>query len=59
MMQNQAQAAQPEAIKTVRIQTSAYGVSRGMIYGTTRTTMNLIWYGDFTATAIPSQSGSK
>lgn len=53
------QGSQPEQIKAVRIQTSTYGVARTLIYGTNRTTMNLIWYGDFTATPIPAQSGGK
>ncbi len=53
------QAAQPTAIKGVRLQTSTYGIGRGMIYGTSRVTVNLIWYGDFVAAPIPAQSAGK
>lgn len=59
MMGGSPQAAQPVAIKSVRLQTSSYGVARPMIYGTTRATMNLIWYGDFVAEPVPAQSGGK
>jgi len=53
------QAEQPVAIKSVRVQTSAYGVCKPMVYGTARVTLNLIWYGDFYAAPIPAQSGGK
>jgi hypothetical protein len=51
------QSKQPEAIKAIRIQTSAYGVSRALLYGTTRVSGNLIWYGDFVATAHTQDGG--
>lgn len=51
------QSTTPEVIKAVRVQTSAYGVVRPLVYGTTRVTMNLLWYGDLVATPIPSQGG--
>lgn len=52
-------ASQPVALKGIRVQTSAYGVARPMVYGTTRATVNLLWYGDFIAKAIPAESGGK
>lgn len=59
MMGGATQQEQPVAIKSVRVQTSAYGVGKPMIYGTGRVTLNLVWYGDFVASPIPAQSGGK
>lgn len=59
MMGGATQGEQPVAIKSVRVQTSAYGVAKTMVYGTSRVTINLVWYGDFVATPIPAQSGGK
>lgn len=59
MMGGAPQGEQPVAIKSVRMQSSAYGVGRPLVYGTTRVTINLIWYGDFVAEPIPAQSGGK
>lgn len=59
MTSSGAQAEQPVAIKSVRVQTSAYGVPKNMVYGTTRVTLNLVWYGDFLAVPIPAQTGGK
>ena len=42
----------PDAVPAyngLRIQTSAYGMVIPVVFGTTRITGNLIWYGDFTA----------
>lgn len=41
----------PEAIKSVRIQTSSYGVCRFLVYGTNRITTNVIWVNDLQAIA--------
>jgi hypothetical protein len=41
------QSKQPTAIKSVRIQTSAYGAVRPIVYGTTRVSCNVIWTADF------------
>mgnify|MGYP001610072189 CR=1 FL=1 len=38
-------------IGALLIQTSAYGLPIPIVYGTTRISGNLIWYGDFTAVA--------
>ena len=48
-------------IGSMRVQTSAFGAAIPIIYGTTRTSVNLIWYGDFIATphTTPTQSGGK
>ena len=50
------QSQQPEAIKGIRVQTSTYGTVIPLVYGTTRITGNIIWYGDFLANAV-SQGG--
>lgn len=49
---------QPAAINALRIQTSAYGMPVPIVYGTARTTPNLIWYGDFLAIANTSSQSS-
>lgn len=51
------QSEQPEAIKGIRVQTSAYGVVRALVYGTTRLSGNLIWYGDFKAVEQKTKGG--
>lgn len=43
----------------VSIQSSANGVPTALVYGTSRVTPNLLWYGDFKATAHESGSGGK
>ena len=53
------QSQQPEQIKAIRVQTSAYGVVRPLVYGTTRITGNLIYYTDFTAIANTTDMGGK
>jgi hypothetical protein len=45
------QAQQQPALSGLQIQTSAYGKVIPLVYGTTRIAPNLIWYGDFVATA--------
>ena len=40
-----------QRLASMRIQTSAYGVAVPVVYGTQRLAANLIWYGDFKATA--------
>ncbi len=54
----QAQAAQAPAASGLSAQTSAYGKCINLAYGTPRLAPNLIWYGDFVATAH-QQSGGK
>src|SRR5216684_2700768 len=48
------QARQHPAISGLQIQTSAIGKAIPLIYGATRIAGNLIWYGDFKATAHAS-----
>lgn len=48
-----------ERIGTMRVQTSAYGLPLALAYGRTRITGNLMWYGDFKATAHTQESGGK
>jgi hypothetical protein len=50
--------AQPVA-NGIRIQTSAYGLPVPIVYGLTRITGNLIWYGDFQAIANSQGAGGK
>lgn len=45
-------------IGALLIQTSAYGLPIPIVYGTTRISGNLIWYGDFTAIAHTETSSS-
>lgn len=47
-------ASSEQRLGAMRVQTSAYGYPIPIIYGTTRVTVNLIWYGDFVA--IPHTS---
>ena len=42
------------AMSGVQIQTSVYGKCVPVVYGTNRIAPNIIWYGDFSATAVPS-----
>jgi hypothetical protein len=56
------QAQQQPALSGLQIQTSAYGKVIPLVYGLTRIAPNLIWYGDFVATAHtsnPSGGGGK
>lgn len=54
------QAQQPEMLRAVRVQSSTYGGVRPLVWGTTRITGNLIWYGDFVAIPqISSGAGGK
>lgn len=46
-----------ERIGSMRVQTSAYGGVLPLLYGTTRITGNLIWYGDFVAHPHTESSG--
>lgn len=40
-----------QRVGALRIQSSAYGLCIPLVWGTTRVSGNLMWYGDFTATA--------
>ena len=51
------QSSQPEVIKAIRVQTSAYGAVQPLVYGTNRVTGNILWYGDFIAIAQSSNVG--
>jgi len=51
------QAAQQTAVSGLQLQSSAYGKAVALVYGTTIIAPNLIWYGDFVATAQQSSSG--
>lgn len=42
----------------LNVQTSAFGMAIPLVYGRTRITANLIWYGDFTAIANTTTSSS-
>src|SRR5258708_4936945 len=52
------QAQQQTAASGVNIQSSCWGGVVPVIYGQTRLTGNLIWYGDFQAIAVQSSSGN-
>lgn len=41
----------------LHVQTSAYGNPLPIVYGTNRTSGNMIWYGDFTQIPVSSSSG--
>lgn len=41
----------PEAAKGVRIQTSSYGATRFLVYGTNRISCNIIYTNDFYSVA--------
>jgi hypothetical protein len=47
----------PQQLTSLRIQTSAYGIVRPILFGRNRVAPNLIWYGDFTATAQTQSAG--
>lgn len=49
------------AVGAIKIQQSTYGLVLPIVYGRTRITGNLIWYGDFKAVAhtVTTQSGGK
>lgn len=49
----------PQAVSTLSIQTSAYGICLGMAWGTTRITGNLTWFGDFEAIEHTESMGGK
>jgi hypothetical protein len=57
MMGSGSQGQQPEAIKAIRVQTSAYGATQTLAYGMSRVTGNLIWYGNFVAIAQSQNIG--
>lgn len=46
-------------VSTLSVQTSAYGVPIPRLWGTARIAPNLLWYGDFAATAEKSSAGGK
>lgn len=50
------QASQQAAVSGLQLQSSAYGKALPVVYGTTRIPPNLIWYGDFIATAQQAAS---
>jgi len=41
----------------IRVQSATFGTARALVYGATRVTVNLIWYGAFKANA--QDSGGK
>ena len=49
----------PNAVPALNVQQSSYGVPVPLVYGTNRTTGNMIWYSDFTQTLVSTggQSG--
>src|ERR1700744_3270829 len=51
------QAGQQAAMSGLQFQSSAYGKAVQIVYGTTRIAPNLIWYGNFFATAQSSSAG--
>lgn len=55
----QRQSAQQPALSGVQIQTSVQGKCIPIVYGTNRLAPNVIWLGDFVATATPSAGGGK
>ncbi len=52
-----AQAGQQPAASGLSVQTSAYGKCINIAYGTPRVAPNLLWYGDFVATAHANSAG--
>ena len=44
---------------SLRVQTSLEGIARTVLWGQTRVAGNLIWYGDFSAVAVNSNSGAQ
>lgn len=50
-------ASTPPALGAMQVQQSTYGAAINLVYGQTRIPPNLIWYGDFVATAQTSSSG--
>lgn len=48
---------QAPAALSLRVQTSAYGMTRPILLGRNRLTGNLLWYGDFVATPHTESSG--
>lgn len=44
-----------QRVGALRIQSSAYGLCIPLVWGTTRVSGNLVWYGDFAATAHTSK----
>ena len=57
MMGSSTQAAQTTIYQGVRVQSSTFGLAQPLVYGSTRVTVNLIWYGDFLA--IGKDAGGK
>jgi len=51
-------AQQPAPVAALRVQTSAFGKALPIIYGTTRSAPNILWYGDFTYTVVQNQPTS-
>jgi hypothetical protein len=52
------QAAQTPAVGALNVSTSAYGAVLPIVYGTTRISGNMLWYGGFTAIAHQSSDNS-
>ncbi len=50
---------QPTVLNSIRVQSSVYGLAIPIVYGQQRVGANLIWYGDFVATAHESGGGGK
>ena len=48
-----------QVVTTLNVQTSSYGVCIPYAWGTVSLTGNLIWYGDFVATAHTTEQGGK
>ncbi len=53
-----ARAAPPAPATALRVQSSANGVARPIVYGQARISGNLLWYGDFVAQGVYSQPAS-
>ncbi len=53
-----AQAKQASAAAGMKVQTSVYGKAIPIVYGTTKIAPNLLWYGDFNATAYSGGAGA-
>lgn len=48
----------PQRLSGVRMQSSTFGLPKQIVYGRHRITGNILWYGDFVATAQTSQAAS-
>jgi hypothetical protein len=53
------QAQEQPAVGALNVSTSAYGLVRPLVWGRARLPVNMLWYGDFTATAHQSGGGQQ